>query len=366
VNGETEYTLKISRHKEDDLKKWQGFIGMILGVVLIMASLVPVQAKPLACHAGSLNIEFSDCLLDGNREVTITGSFNGEAGYRGSVLIDGVIKYGPVEYTGSTADHNFSFTEVYPSGTSHTAVAVLERYASHKWSVVDTKTKNFTVPVCEPTPTDTVEPTPTDTLEPTPTDTVEPTPTDTVEPTPTDTTEPTPTDTVEPTPTDTVEPTPTDTVEPTPTDTPPVPSDTPTYTVTPSETPTHTATATNTNTPTSTATSTSTATATNTATNTNTPPVCDPTTCVTPTFTKTPEVCSTVACVTATLTSTPVVCTPTLTPRVITVVVTSVITATPVEQKTGSGSSNLPNGILFFPGLGLFAAGIVSVVVGKK
>ena len=334
MNGETEYTLKISRHKEDDLKKWQGFIGMILGVVLIMASLVPVQAKPLACHAGSLNIEFSDCLLDGNREVTITGSFNGEAGYRGSVLIDGVIKYGPVEYTGSTADHNFSFTEVYPSGTSHTAVAVLERYASHKWSVVDTKTKNFTVPVCEPTPTDTVEPTPTDTLEPTPTDTVEPTPTDTV--------------------------------EPTPTDTPPVPSDTPTYTVTPSETPTHTATATNTNTPTSTATSTSTATATNTATNTNTPPVCDPTTCVTPTFTKTPEVCSTVACVTATLTSTPVVCTPTLTPRVITVVVTSVITATPVEQKTGSGSSNLPNGILFFPGLGLFAAGIVSVVVGKK
>ena len=103
------------------------FLAIVLGITMAFGSFVTVQA----CHAGGIDVSIGQCVPGSNtRQATVSGLFNGGSGYRGTVRIDGNVKYGPTEYSGGDADHPYSISGQYSAGT-HNVLAVLENLVKH-------------------------------------------------------------------------------------------------------------------------------------------------------------------------------------------------------------------------------------------
>ena len=100
------------------------FLMSALAIVLGLGLLVTSYGTVLACHAGGVDVKVAACVPgQSGRSATITGLFNGGTDYRGTVKVDGVVKYGPTEYTGSDIDHNYSITDTF-SVVNHSFVAI--------------------------------------------------------------------------------------------------------------------------------------------------------------------------------------------------------------------------------------------------
>lgn len=108
------------------------FLSLCLGLVLVLASFVPVQARNgLTCHAGNIDVSVGACVpgTDG-RQATISGLFNAADGYRGTVTIDGAVRYGPENYSGGGSDYPYTITDFFANG-GHSVQAVLEQLVNH-------------------------------------------------------------------------------------------------------------------------------------------------------------------------------------------------------------------------------------------